>query len=544
MSRERRIAVSIGIAVFLSGAVLLGVEIAASRVLAPTFGSSLYVWGSLIGIVLTGLAVGYWAGGIAADRMPTTYLLVAVLALGSVLVALVPILDQRVLDWIVRWDPGPRLDPLLAAAILFGPLSIVLASASPIAVRLVASSLERLGRTAGRLFSISTAGSIFGTFVTAFWLVPELGTDQVLAVGAVTLVAAALVVALAVRLLPAVAILGAGLVVAVALTVSLAPEQQGELRGVATQNWSPLYRQREARTPGPLDPASIGGYSEQYTIRAARDTRYHRMIVVDDSDSRFLRFDSSFQSGMWLADPYRTRFLYTDYLDLGIAHRPAAEDVLFIGLGGGSAPKRFWRDFPDLRLQVVELDPDVVRAAYRWFELPRDPRLAVAVDDGRRWLAKDERRWDVIVIDAFYADSIPFHLATREFLELVRTRLEPGGVVVVNVIGAMTGDDSKLLRSLTKTYRSSFPTVLLYPVYDSPTDRNPTYARNVILVATDSAAPATAFLRERWRTIRTQAPRAPDLDRAIADRWQRPVRFDDVPVLTDDYAPTDALLIE
>src|SRR5690349_14278076 len=144
MSRERRTAVAIGIAVFLSGAVLLGVEIAASRVLAPTFGSSLFVWGSLIGIVLTGLAIGYWGGGIVAG--------VAVLA-------------GHLLSWIVSWGPGPRLDPLLAAALLCGPLSIVLAAASPIAVRLAASSLERLGRTAGRLFSISPAGSIFGTFV-------------------------------------------------------------------------------------------------------------------------------------------------------------------------------------------------------------------------------------------------------------------------------------------------------------------------------------------------------------------------------------------
>jgi spermidine synthase len=543
MSHERRTAVSIGIAVFLSGAVLLGVEIAASRVLAPTFGSSLYVWGSLIGIVLTGLAVGYWVGGIVADRMPTAYLLVSVLALGALLVALVPVLDQQVLDWIVSWDPGPRLDPLIAAAVLFGPLSVVLASASPIAVRLAASSLEHLGRTAGRLFSISTAGSIFGTFVTAFWLVPELGTDQVIAVGAITLTAAALFVALAVRLVPAALALAGGLVAAVALALSLAPDQQGEIRGVATQNWSPLYRQREERTPGPLDPASVG-INDGYTVRAARDTRYHRMVVADDSESRYLRFDSSFQSGMWLADPFKTRFLYTDYLDLGIAHRPGARNVLFIGLGGGSAPKRIWRDFPELRLQAVELDPDVVKVAYSWFELPRDPRLQVDVDDGRRWLTRNERRWDVIVLDAFYADSIPFHLATREFLDLLRERLTPGGVVVVNVIGAMTGDQSKLLRSLTKTYRSAFPTVLLYPVYDSPADRNPTYTRNVILVATDAAAPTTRFLRERWRSIRENAPKAPDLDRAIADRWNRPVRLDDVPVLTDDYAPTDALLIE
>ncbi len=544
MSRERRTAISIGVAVFLSGAVLLGVEIAASRVLAPTFGSSLYVWGSLIGIVLTGLAVGYWAGGVAADRMPSAYLLVSVLAAGAVLVALVPVIDEDVLGWIVGWDPGPRLDPLLAAAILFGPLSVVLASASPIAVRLAASTLERLGRTAGRLFSISTAGSIFGTFVTAFWLVPDLGTEQVLAIGAATLVAAALVVAIGVRLMRASLVLAGGLAAAVALALSLAPEQQGRIAGVASQNWSPLYRQRVERTPGPLDPAAIGALGEQFTVRAARDTRYHRMIVADDSDSRYLRFDSSFQSGMWLDDPYRTRFLYTDYLDLGIAHRPSARNVLFIGLGGGSGPKRVWRDFPKLRLQVVELDPDVVTAAYKWFELPRDPRLAVDVDDGRRWLTRHDGQWDVIVIDAFYADSIPFHLATREFLQLVRQRLAPGGVVVVNIIGAITGEASKLLRSLTKTYKSSFSTVLLYPVYNGAGDVNPTYTRNVILVATDSAAPSTSFLRRRWREIRKTTPTAPKLDNAIARRWARPVRFDDVPVLTDDYAPTDALLTE
>jgi MFS family permease len=190
---------ALGVAVFLSGAVLLGVEIAASRVLAPTFGSSLYVWGALIGVVLTGLAVGYWTGGALADRWPSPYLLVGTIALGAVLVLAIPLVDQWVLERVVSWDPGPRLDPLVAAIALFGPMSVVLASVSPIAVRLAARSLDRLGRTAGRLFSISTAGSIAGTFATAFWLVPEYGTDQVLAVGAVVLLAAAAAVALVER---------------------------------------------------------------------------------------------------------------------------------------------------------------------------------------------------------------------------------------------------------------------------------------------------------------------------------------------------------
>ena len=184
MERGRRVhGLALGSAVFLSGAALLGVEIAASRVLAPTFGSSLYVWGALIGVVLTGLSIGYWAGGALADRWPSPYLFVSAIALGAGLVLAIPLVDEWVLEQVVAWDAGPRLDPLVASVILFGPMSVVLASVSPIAVRLAARSIDRLGRTAGRLFAISTAGSIAGTFATSFWLVPEYGTDQVLAVG-------------------------------------------------------------------------------------------------------------------------------------------------------------------------------------------------------------------------------------------------------------------------------------------------------------------------------------------------------------------------
>jgi spermidine synthase len=534
---------ALAVAVFISGGVLLGLEITASRVLAPAFGSSLYVWGALIGVVLTGLAIGYWAGGALADRRPTPYLFVGVLALGAMLVLAVPVADDWVVERVVSWDLGPRLDPLLAATILFGPASVVLAAATPIAVRLAARSIERLGTIAGRLFAISTAGSIVGTFVTAFWLVPELGTDQVMASGAVALLAAASVVALTERLPTA----GAALVLsatAAAISVAfLAPDTGGRIAASSVRNYSPVYRLQETRTPRKLDPSEVATRTAGFQLRDARDTRYHRLLVVDDDDSRYLRFDNSFQSGMYLADAFRTRFRYTDYLQLGLAYTPGAKRVLFIGLGGGSAPKRMWRDFPSLRLQVVELDPDVVATAYRWFEVPRDARLAIDVEDGRRFLRRDAGGWDVIVIDAFYADAIPFHMATVEFVELLRSRLTPGGTVAVNVIGALTGDASKLLRAVTKTYRAVFPTVALHPVYLGANDRVDDEVRNVILVATDGAASARAFLDRRWRQIRERAPGAPDLREAIRDRWERPLPVDDVPLLTDDYAPTDALLL-
>ncbi len=529
-------AVALGAAVFLSGAVLLGVEIVASRVLAPSFGSSLYVWGSLIGVVLSGLAIGYWVGGALGDRYPTPYLLVGVLTVGAGLVLLVPAVDGWVIEKIVAWDPGPRLNPLFTAIVLFAPLSVVLAAASPIAVRLAAHSLERLGHTAGRLFSISTAGSIAGTFATAFWLVPELGTDDVFAVGGVTLLVAAAGLSLAERLLPAAAVLAAAAVVAGLTGITIGQQESGRLSASDVRNWSPLYRERERRTPGALS-SSVTANESGYRVREARDTRYHRMYVLDGEGTRYLRFDSTFQSAMRLDDHYATEFEYTDYLQLGLAYAPSTRSVLFIGLGGGSAPKRMWRDFPALQLHAVEIDPEVVRVARRWFHLPQDRRLGVTAEDGRRFLQTHAQRWDMIVIDAYFSDSIPFHLSTAQFFELVRSRLTPGGVVVANVIGAVTGPGSQLLRSMTKTYRSVFPTVALHPVGGD------VGTTNVIVVASQGGLPTQEVLRENWERLRESSPRAPDLTDAIGHRWARPLRFDDVPLLTDGYAPTDSLLV-
>jgi spermidine synthase len=200
-----------------------------------------------------------------------------------------------------------------------------------------------------------------------------------------------------------------------------------------------------------------------------------------------------------------------------------------------------WRDFPKLQIDVAELDPVVEDVARRYFDMPDSPRLRVEVEDGRRYLARrGGERWDAIGLDAFFSDSIPFHLTTREFLELVRDRLEPGGVVVTNIIGALEGPDSRLFRALYRTYTSVFPTVLVHPVED--VDRSVTSVRNIMLVATESPPVSKAFLRERWDELRQTHPTTPTLDTAIADRRDVRVRTDDVPLLTDDYAPTDALL--
>jgi spermidine synthase len=524
-------------AVFVSGAVVLGMEIAASRVLAPFFGNSLFVWGALIGVVLAGLAVGYWAGGWLADRLPTPALLAGVMGAGALAVLAIPALDEPILEAIVRWDPGPRLNPLFAAVALFGAPSVILAGVAPIAVRLRARSLTTLGQTAGRLFAISTAGSIAGTFATAFWLIPEFGTDQLLGLAAATLFAAAALVALAERRIVIGALAFAGVALAGYAAVQLAPDTGGELSAAQAQNWSPLYRRvGYVKGQGPLTGDGL-------RVRYAKDTRYHRLTVADGGDRRYLRFDNSFQSGMILGRPFATAFEYTDLFHLLKAYNPNARNVLFIGLGGGSAPKRLWRDFPDLRLQGVELDPVVRDVAYRFFSVPRNPRLQVAVDDGRRYLARNDERWDAILIDAFFSDAIPFHLFTSEFLELAQSRLNPGGVILTNTIGSIAGDRSRLFRSIYRTYQSVFATVLVHPTIIGTDDSDDTEVRNLILVASDQAAPSKAFLAERWAQIRARSPGVPDLRQRIAQRHDKPIPLEGVPTLTDQYAPTDALLL-
>jgi spermidine synthase len=527
--------VSLHFAVFVSGAVLLGVEIASSRVLAPFFGNSLYVWGALIGVVLTGLAIGYWLGGALADRRPSTGLLVGTMSLGALLVLAIPYVDDRVLQFVVDWDPGARLNPLVAASILFGPMSVVLAAVTPIAVRIAALDVATLGRTAGRLFAVSTVGSIVGTFATAFVLIPELGTNQLLALGAAVLLAGTALVAVA-RSLPIVGVAAlAAAAAAAALSSSLAPEQGGRLTAAAAENYSPVYRLQEGTVANSTDYAVEG-----FRVRYRKDSAYHSIAVVEDGQDRYLRFDSSFQSAMDLDDPFGTPFDYVPYLSLAFAYHPEAANALYIGLGGGSAPKRAWRDFPDLQLQAVELDPAVVDVARKWFALPQDPRLAVEVEDGRRYLQRHDRRWDVIVLDAYYSDALPFHLTTQEFLELVRDRLAPGGIVVANVIGAVEGENSKLFRAFYRTYRSVFPSVAVHPV---ALQGDPASIRNIIVVAGEGALPSRDFLSERWAEVTAEHPKVPDLSDAIAGRYEKLIPTRDVPLLTDDYAPTDALIL-
>ncbi len=501
--------------VFCGGAILMSLEILGSRVLAPSYGSSIFVWGSLIGVVLGALTVGYWLGGVLADARPRAGTLAVILLSAGALVWAIPSLVGPA----VRMAGGDaRFGPLATAMGLFFLPTLLMGMVSPYAIRLRGPASGSLGRTAGVLYALSAAGSVAGTLGTAFFLIPWLGVAQLIR------------------------ILGAGLVflAALALAATATTRRIAVLPALAAVFLVLASGGRDPVAGNGGRGAENAWDSSAPRVIFQKDSIYHRIRVTEDHAARYLLFDNSRQSGMALDDPFRSVFDYTDYVHLGFALRPRIRDVLVIGLGGGLIPKQIWKDHPDSRVDVVEIDPEVVRVARRYFALPEDERLRVYVEDGRRFLEATDRRYDLIVLDAYYAHAIPFHLATREFLELVRSRLRSDGMVAANVAGALAGPRSALFASFYHTVAQVFPERYVFAA-GWAREGNAEKLRSIVLLAGSGRslpppAMAQAMAAAEQRGVRREhLRRAADLVAYVPD-------LSVARLLTDDRAPVEVLL--
>jgi spermidine synthase len=484
--------------VFVCGAVLLGLEIVGSRVLAPYFGSSIFVWGSLISTFLAGLTIGYYVGGFLADRRPRLPAMAVLILIAGVLVVVLPVTAPPVSRAIASVDFGPRLNPLLATLCLFFLPSVFMGTVSPYAIKLAASSLATIGNTAGSVYAISTAGSIVGALLTAFYLIQMIGVRSILYSLGITLMALALLL----------------------IIVNRATIGRLSKRAMA---WGMVV----------IFCFSLPALAAS-NILYEKDSLYHHIIVSEVDGLRTLRFDRLRQSALDLKDPDRMVFHYTQYLHLAMIFHDNPQRALFIGLGGGSAPRRFHRDYPSLLIDVAELDPEVVSVAKRYFMFQESDRMKVQAVDGRLFLQKTPHRYDVIVLDAYYADAIPFHLTTREFLAELKAKLTPTGIVVSNVIGSVRGADSKLFRSILKTLEIELAQTYVFPVEE---------VSNIIVIATQGKERLSKqeVIRRARRLEDERKVQFPIEQMAHTYVLER-IPQDDVPVLTDDYAPVDGLL--
>lgn len=491
--------------VFVSGAVLLALEIIASRIVAPVFGNSIIVWGSLIGVFLGALAAGYFVGGRVADRRPLPNVFAGLLFLGGLLIFPIPLVASGVLDAVFRAGLGPRAGPVAAILGLFFLPGAVLGMVSPFAIRLRAHAVATIGNVAGSLYALSTVGSITGTLLASFVLLTFASVRMIVYLLGTVLMALGVLWWLAARRAALAGVATTAAVLIVALILRLPPD------------------------------AAAG-------LRYAQDTVYHRITVTEEGDVRYLKLDNYWQSGLDLTDPRRTVFAYTDYMHLPVVLRPTARRVLMIGLGGGTVPTRYDQDYRQMRIDVAELDPAIIDVARRYFNAPVGDRLRVVAEDGRLFVTQARDRYDIILLDAYLIDTIPFHLATREFFEVAKTHLVPGGVLGSNVIGALSGSRSRLFRAIYATMLRVFPTVYVFPV-DWTTYGSPNAVRNIIILATDQPRQSADAIRAAARSaLVLPGVTLPRFTAAAGDLYEQAIRTDDVPILTDSFAPVDTLL--
>ena len=497
----------LNIIVFVSGAVLMGLEIVGSRVLAPYFGSSIFVWGSLISVVMAALSIGYYWGGWLSAREPSYGRLLTLLLIPGILIFFLPFLYPTLNEWIAGVDFGTRLNPLIASSIYFLPPGIFLGTISPYVIRLAATALSTVGSTAGTLYAISTCGSIFGTLLTAFYLIPLMGVTNIIHSMGITLVCLSLLVVPLLRLRS----------VAVGRAVTAL-----SIIGSIAIPWPSIVW---ARLKTLLE----------------KDTFYHRIRVEEDDEARYMYFDRTLQSAMNLKDPTTLRLIYSRYTSLGFTFRPDAKRILIIGLGGGSIPKKLQKEFPSLEIDVVEIDPEVIQIAKNHFNVRESNRLHLHAQDGRLFLTRTANQYDIILLDAYYADAMPFHLATREFFELAQRKLTPNGIVVANLISAITGPSGKIARAFVKTERRVFPQTYVFAARRAENVSTDTI-QNIIVVATkDKQRLEIKEIVKRSIALNKGLFPDPIQDIGVA-YYDGPLPDQDVPVLTDDYAPTDNLL--
>jgi spermidine synthase len=412
--------------VFLAGIGSMATEICASRLLAPYYGSSTVVWANIIGLILASLSVGYWLGGRLADRRPSPQLLATIVLCAAAWVAAIPFVARPFLDISIKGietiSTGAVVGSFAASLALFAPPVVLLGMVTPFAIRLAATGIADAGRVAGRIFALSTAGSIIGTFVPALITIPLIGTQRTL-IGAAVIIAAAAVPLLAGRRL------AAGFVVAAVLAGLLA-----------------------------VPPAVV---KAQPGLLHEEESRYQFIQVVQSGPERLLYLNEGYAvHSVWRPDTVLTGGEWDMFLTAPpLLGRPAAR-VAILGNAAGTTARAYGVYYPQARIDGVELDPAVTAAGRRWFGLNDNPRLTVHTADARPFLASTSTKYDLILIDAYRQPYVPFYLATREFFRLCRERLAPGGIVALNV--STVPGDHRLAEGIAGTLRTAFPQVVTW----------------------------------------------------------------------------------
>jgi spermidine synthase len=480
--------------VITPGAILMALEIVSSRVLAPHFGSSVYVWGSIICIFLAAMSIGYFWGGRLADRQPRVAVAGRLILAAGVAQTLVLLAGARVVATLGDLTHGSPGGTLIATALLFGPVTMFLSTVSPYAVKLATRDLGLLGGTAGHLYALSTAGSLLGTLGATFVLIPHLDLESILRL------------LLAITALTSVAALITGwrrerLHLALAASLLLLAAVPGTMT-------------REAGLK----------------LLADRITPYQTLRVSESGGVRFMLSDGTIHAAVRVAsrEPW---LAYPRQAGAALLLKPDLERFLVLGMGGGGVGSYLQKQLPELEVDFVDIDPAVPKLARELFFFEPSERARVHVDDGRRFLAsRPQARWDYIYADTYIGQSIPFHMATIEFFRQVETHLTAGGVFGLNLMSDIRSPLSQgILRSVASVFKELY--VFIVP------------GGNYLLLATDRAdAPDAQQLLETGRRLDPEYGFDPSLERMAGFYRSLDVDLTQALLLTDKFAPVNHLI--
>jgi len=483
--------------VFTTGAVVMIFELVGARILGPYVGTSTYAWTSIIGVVLASLSAGYYFGGRLADKRPYPEPLLYSVVFAAIAIAYCALFKDAIALPLSVVGMPVEMKSVLMSFVLFAPASFFLGMVSPYAVRLKMSVVEKAGSTSGNLYALSTAGSIFGTFLAGFYIIPQFGSTH-------TLFALSLVLAV----------------------VSLPLYVLRPYRFFATIHL--LY--------GILFVSVWVGWMGMVQLTHAflvadRDTEYNRIWVYNAEDPRTekpmlaLATDPyGTQAGMFSDGDPELVFSYTKFYRLYEHFVPHPKDALMIGGCAYTYPRDFLRTAPQAYLDVVEIDPGMTKVAEDFFGLTPMERLRIIHEDGRVYLNQVTKKYDVIFGDAFNsASSVPFQLTTVEAVRRQYESVREGGIVMVNIISALEGEKSAFAKAEYATYKAVFPQVFLFAVQGAGMKRD--LNQNIMLVAVKSDAKMSLSSD----------------DEEMQDYLSRLTTIEegDARVLTDDFAPVE-----
>lgn len=429
------------------------VEIAGARVISPYLGNTIYTWASAIGLVLAALSAGYYAGGILADRYHDRKHFSIILLAAGILTLTVPILGNIITPFTLLLELSTAN---LVAALVLVPASFFFGMVSPYVIKLT-SKVGHEGQGAGRIFAISTIGSIIGSLGTGFILIPNLEITFIFILASIAMV-----------LMSWLSFPKKGMfldIVPVAFMVFLALQV----------GYANLFS-------GDVVYEGDSMYYHILVVDGERDGVPARMILLDNA----LSTAENPGGGPALDYAIKSRVGYELAVD--------AKNALVLGIAGGTQIEDLKNHFPKAHVDGVDIDGKVIEIGKAYFSLEDDEMTDLIVDDARRYVKTTDNVYDLVIFDVFRGRSIPPHLATQEFLYELKDRMSPDGVVAVNIISSLEGDDADVFIFVYNTFSSVFTNVLVLPLGDDPET-----LMNVIIIATDKDA--SQFLDEHKEEI-------------------------------------------